>query len=83
MAEKKKLIHAQRLFRFLVERHKTLANGTVSVAWRFGLGAQSNKVGEAARSRAFLRLHRSVASLPSETTGQLSRLPQSESLLAG
>ena len=67
MAEKKKLIHAQRLFRFLAERHKTLANGTVSVAWRFGLGAQSNKVGEAARSRAFLRLHRSVASAPYKT----------------
>ena len=66
MAEKKKLIHAQRLFRFLAERHKTLANGTVSVAWRFGLGAQSNKVGDAARSRAFLRLHRSVASLPTK-----------------
>ena len=66
-AERTKHIHAQRSFRFLAERYKTLANRTACVAWRFWLGAQSNKGGEAARSRAFLRLHRSVASAPYKT----------------
>ena len=30
MAERTKHIHAQRSFRFLAERHKTLANGTLA-----------------------------------------------------
>ena len=34
MAERARHIHAQRSFRFLVERHKTLANGTLGITTR-------------------------------------------------